>query len=69
MLTLPALYLIFYVFLRLSGVYESYYSQGSWEVDGSSNSYVVDVIYFPLFILETDLQFHFSWFHDEPVGC
>lgn len=67
--SVPALYLAFYLFLRVSGVYESYYSQGGWEVTLDSNSEIVDTIYLPLVCFESEMQFHFSWFHDEPLGC
>ncbi|MEM6258659.1 MAG: hypothetical protein AAGI37_10145 [Planctomycetota bacterium] len=68
-LSLPALYLAFYVFLRVSGIYPSDYSQGNWGVTLDSNSEVVDALYSPLTYFEAEVQFHFSWFHDDPLSC
>lgn len=67
--SVPVLYLSFYLFLRVTGVYESYYSQGSWEVSLDSNSQVVDAFYLPMIYFESEIQFHLAWFHDEPTGC
>ena len=63
------LYLLFYLFLRVPGVYPPSYSQGSWEVKLDSNSATVDAIFLPLAVIETAFQFHFSWFYAEPFSC
>ena len=67
--SLPAFYLTFYLFLRVTGVFPADYSQGHWGVALDSNSEVVNALYLPLSYFEEELQFHFSWFHDEPFSC
>jgi predicted RNA-binding Zn-ribbon protein involved in translation (DUF1610 family) len=67
--TIPILYLLLYLSLRVTGVYASTYNLGNWEVKVDSNSEVVDTLYLPLSYLESEMQFHFSWFHDDPLSC
>lgn len=65
--TLPALYLATYVLLRCCGVYYPFYNQGGWEIDGSTNSLIVDGAFFPAMIVEMNLQNRLRWL-PEPTG-
>ena len=66
-MTTPAVYLLFYTVLRVTGVFHAYYSQGSWEIEGGTGIYVVDVPFFPLMMMEGDLQNRLRWL-PEPTG-
>ena len=66
--SVPVLYLALYLLLRVGGVYYPYYSQGSWEMDGGTNIYFVDLAYLPLIFVENEFQAHFDWFYEQPTG-
>ncbi len=62
MFTLPVVYLLVYFLLRLSGVYYPSWSQGSWdEIDGTTNVFVLDVLFLPAEVFEVQLanRYHF----------
>ncbi|MBC7783027.1 MAG: hypothetical protein H7144_04235 [Burkholderiales bacterium] len=65
--TTPAIYLLLYAVLRVTGVFHAYYSQGSWEIEGGTGLYFVDALFFPLAIMESDLQNRLRWL-TEPIG-
>jgi hypothetical protein len=65
--TLPAIYLARYVLLRCCGVYYPFYNQGGWEIDGTTNSLVIDVAFFPARIVEMNLHNRLRWL-PEPTG-
>jgi hypothetical protein len=66
-LTTPAAYLLLYLVLRATGVYHAYYSQGSWEIEGWTGIYILDVPFFPMKIFESNLQNRLRWLR-EPTG-
>jgi hypothetical protein len=66
-LTTPAAYLLLYVVLRFTGVFYTYYSQGSWEIEGGTGIYVIDMPFFPLAVMEGDLHNRLRWLR-EPTG-
>jgi hypothetical protein len=65
--TTPVVYLLLYVILRVTGVFHAYCSQGSWEIEGGTGIYIVDVPFFPLAVMEGDLQNQLRWL-PEPTG-
>ena len=65
--TTPAVYLLMYALLRLTGVYYPYFSQGSWAIDGSTRVAIVDLSFFPLAVIEADLHNRLRWL-PEPTG-
>ena len=65
--TTPAVYLLLYAILRLTGVFHAYYSQGSWEIEGGTGVYIVVVAFFPLAVMEGDLPNRLRWL-PEPTG-
>jgi hypothetical protein len=65
--TTPALYLLLYLVLRGTGVYYAYHSQGSWEIDGGTGIYLLDVPFLPLAFMEGDLHNRLRWL-PEPTG-
>ena len=67
LVTLPLLYVVVYLLLRASGAYHPYFSQGSWEIEGTSHVYLLDVAYFPAMIIEGDIQNRLRWLR-EPSG-
>ena len=67
LLTPPLLYLLAYALLRITGVIYPYYSQGSWEMEGGTGVYVIDIWFLPLVLLEGDFHNHFRWL-SEPGG-
>jgi hypothetical protein len=66
-LTTPLVYLMLYAILRVTGAFHPYYSQGSWEIEGGTRIYIVDVAFFPLAVMEGDLQNRLRWL-PEPTG-
>jgi hypothetical protein len=65
-LTLPTFYFLLYLILRFAGAFHAYYSQGSWEIEGTG-IYIVDVPFLPLLLMEGDVQNHLRWLK-EPTG-
>ena len=61
MLTTPVVYLVLYAILRVTGVFHAYYTQGSWEIEGGTGIYIVDVPFLPLALMEGDLQNRHRW--------
>ena len=67
LVTLPALYVLVYVLLRLAGVYYPFYHQGGWEMDGGTGVYAIDLAFLPATITEIDCQNRLRWLR-EPTG-
>ena len=67
LLAAPAIYLLLYALLRGTGLFHAYYSQGSWEIEGGTGLYLVDVAFRPLATFEADLQNRLRWL-PEPSG-
>src|SRR5687768_11076497 len=67
-LTTPAAYLLLYAVLRLSGSFHTYYTQGSWEIEGGTGIHFVDTVLFPLATLEGDLHNRLRWLPEPPGG-
>ena len=65
--TTPIVYLLLYAILRVTGVFHAYYSQGSWEIEGGTGIYLVDMPFLPLVAMEGDLQNRLRWL-PEPTG-
>jgi hypothetical protein len=65
--TTPVVYLLLYTILRVTGVFHTHYSQGSWEIEGGTGVYVVDAAFFPPAAMEGDLQNWLRWL-PEPTG-
>ena len=65
--TLPLAYLLLYSLLRVTGVYRVYFSQGSWEIEGSARLHLIDVAYLPMISLEGDMKNWLRWL-PEPSG-
>lgn len=65
--TTPAIYLLLYAVLRVTGVFHAYYSQGSWEIEGGTGIYIVDLPFFPLAVMEGNLHNRLRWL-PEPTG-
>lgn len=65
--TLPAIYLVTYVLLRLCGVYYPFFNQGSWDIDGTTHVYVLDLAFGPATMIEAEIQNRLRWLR-EPTG-
>lgn len=65
--TLPALYLVTYVLLRLCGVYYPFFNQGGWDIDGTTHVHVLDLAFAPATQAEADIQNRLHWLR-EPTG-
>lgn len=63
----PIAYVLLYLLLRITGVFYAYYSQGSWEIEGGTRFYYVDIWFVPLVMIETDVQNYLRWL-PEPTG-
>ena len=59
--TLPTLYLFTYVLLRLCGVYYPFFNQGSWDIDGTTHVYLLDLAFAPATMVEADVQNRLRW--------
>ena len=65
--TTPAIYLLLYGVLRLTGAYYTFFNQGSWEISGGTGVYAVDLSFLPLAVIEGDLHNRLRWL-PEPTG-
>jgi hypothetical protein len=64
---LPLLYLSTYATLRVSAVYYLFFDQGSWEVEGGTGLRIVDFIFLPAILTESEIQNRLRWL-PEPKG-
>lgn len=64
---LPILYVFTYIMLRVCGVYYPFFDQGSWEIEGSTRVFVLDVVFWPAQVIEGEIQNRLRWL-PEPKG-
>jgi hypothetical protein len=65
--TLPGLYFLTYILLRVGGVYYPFFNQGGWDIDGTTNVYLLDLTFVPARMIEADIQNRLRWL-PEPTG-
>ena len=67
LVTAPLAYILLYVALRMMGILSAYFSQGRWEIEGGTGAYIIDVAFYPMVLIEGDIQNKLRWL-PEPSG-